>query len=73
MCNLRSGVEDSLQSLKDVLHLTDLGEAAGGEVEEGAGAAVHRLLGDPALGHAGLHRGLAGRHVQHCKYQMLNI
>ena len=52
------------------LHLTDLGEAAGGEVEEGAGAAVHRLLGNPALRHAGLHRGLAGGHVQHWKFQI---
>ena len=56
---------------KDILHLTDLGEAAGGEVEEGAGAAVHGLLGDPALSHAGLHRSLPGSHVQHCK--ILNI
>ena len=46
--------------------LLHLGEGAGAQVEEGAGAAVHRLLRDPALRHAALHRSLARRHVQHC-------
>jgi hypothetical protein len=47
--------------------LLHLGEGAGRQVEEGAGAAIHRLLRDPALRHAGLHGSLPGGHIQNCK------
>ena len=45
-----------------LLHLC---QGAGGQVEEGAGAAVHGLLGDPALGDARLHRRLPRGNVEH--------
>ena len=44
--------------------LFNLSEGAGIEVEEGACAAIDSLLWDASLRNAGLHRGLASRHVQ---------
>ena len=49
--------------------LLHLGEGAGAQVEPGAGAAVHRLLGDPAIRHAALHRSLPRRNIQNWNIQ----
>ncbi len=46
----------------------DLRQGARVEVEEGGGRAVDGLLRDPALHDRALHGGLAGGHVQDCKY-----
>lgn len=42
-------------------------QRAGRRVEEGRSGAVHGLLRDAVLHHGGLHRGLAGGHVQNWK------
>ena len=49
--------------------LLHLGEGAGAQVKPGARAAVHRLLGDPAISHTALHRSLPRRHIQNWNYQ----
>lgn len=43
--------------------LLHLRQGAGAQVEEGASAPVHGLLGDPTLRHTALHRSLASSHI----------